>query len=90
MGLVGEQQLGAKFEQESVAIVADIESAKTRRQQATLAGEQSKLQTQLQKEGVGRQIIQSKGREKQLGYAIEGYKAKLDAIDKVTSAKEKG
>ena len=89
MGLAGEQQLGAKFEQESVAIVADIESAKTRRQQATLAGEQSKLQTKLQKEGIGRQIIQSKGREKQLGYSIEGYKAKLNAIDEVTSARKK-
>ena len=87
--LIGETAIGAQFERETEAIIGDIETAKERRQSAAIRAEQSKLQVAERQEGIGRQITQSKGREKQLGYAIQGYRARLAALGSSYKASEK-
>ena len=86
----GEQILGAQFEAEMTDVVAGVEQARARQQQAVIGAKSAEKQTELRKEGIGRQIIQSDAQYKKLGFAIEGYRARINAIDQTVKKQTQG
>ena len=85
-----EQDVGLQFEAEMSDVVAGIEQAKSRREQAVISAQSAEIQTKQQKEGIGRQKRQSEAQYEKLGYAIEGYEARIQAIDDTVKAQTKG